>query len=208
MRHGRKSKAKRFDGHKAAVAVDTESQLITAAAVLPGNAPDNEQALDLVKESEANARVEVEEAIGDCAYGDGLTRQAFQDAGRSLVARVPDRKETAYFAKEAFEIDLSDPGSPRCTCPAGVVCRRVGAKGGRKDRKGNPLPLRAFHFDAKLCDVCPLREACVKTALGKGRTVSIHPQERLLQTARAFQKSEGFASYRKWRQVAEHRLLG
>src|SRR5438874_674674 len=39
MRHGRKSASKRFDGHKAAVAVDTDEPLITAVAVLPGNAP-------------------------------------------------------------------------------------------------------------------------------------------------------------------------
>jgi len=38
MRHGRKSKSKRFDGHKAAIATDPESQLITAADVLAGNA--------------------------------------------------------------------------------------------------------------------------------------------------------------------------
>ena len=41
MRHGHKSSSKRFDGHKAAIVVDTDSQLITAVAVLPGNAPDN-----------------------------------------------------------------------------------------------------------------------------------------------------------------------
>jgi hypothetical protein len=206
MRHGRKSKAKRFDGHKAAIAVDPESQLITAAAVLPGNAPDNEQALDLVEQSEQNAEVTVEETIGDCAYGDGKTRQEFADADRTLVAKVPDRKETAHFAKEDFQIDLGDLGAPSCTCPAGVVCQSVGAKGGRKDREDNPLPLRAFHFDAKLCDVCPLRSQCVKTTLGKGRTVTIHPQERLLQTARAFQKSEAFSPYRQLRQAAEHRI--
>jgi hypothetical protein len=34
----------------------------------------------------------------------------------------------------------------------------------------------------------------------------IHPQEALLQEARAFQQSEAFAPYRKLRQVAEHRL--
>jgi uncharacterized protein YigA (DUF484 family) len=34
----------------------------------------------------------------------------------------------------------------------------------------------------------------------------IHPQEALLQEARAFQRSEAFAPYRKLRQVAEHRL--
>ena len=41
MRHGHKSSSKRFDGHKAAIAVDTDTRLITAVAVLPGNAPDN-----------------------------------------------------------------------------------------------------------------------------------------------------------------------
>ena len=38
MRHGHKSSSKRFDGHKASVAVDTDSQVITAVDVLPGNA--------------------------------------------------------------------------------------------------------------------------------------------------------------------------
>ena len=41
MRHGHKSSSRRFDGHKAAIVVDTDSQLITAVEVLPGNAPDN-----------------------------------------------------------------------------------------------------------------------------------------------------------------------
>ena len=37
MRHGRKSSSKRFDGHKASIVVDTDTQLITAVDVLPGN---------------------------------------------------------------------------------------------------------------------------------------------------------------------------
>ena len=41
MRHGHKSCNKRFDGHKAAVVVDTDSQLIIAMAVLPGNVAEN-----------------------------------------------------------------------------------------------------------------------------------------------------------------------
>jgi len=36
--------------------------------------------------------------------------------------------------------------------------------------------------------------------------VSLHPQEALLQQARALQRSEAFAEYRKRRQVSEHRL--
>ena len=37
MRHGHKSSKRRFDGHEAAVVVDTGTQLITTADVLPGN---------------------------------------------------------------------------------------------------------------------------------------------------------------------------
>ena len=36
--------------------------------------------------------------------------------------------------------------------------------------------------------------------------MSLHPQEALLQHARAFQESEAFAEYRRRRQVVEHRL--
>ena len=35
--------------------------------------------------------VPVEETMGDAAYGDGGTKQAFADAGRILIARVPGR---------------------------------------------------------------------------------------------------------------------
>ena len=39
LRHGHKSSRRRFNGHKAEIVVDTDSQLITAVEVLPGNAP-------------------------------------------------------------------------------------------------------------------------------------------------------------------------
>ena len=116
MRHGRKSKSKRFDGHKGAVAVDPESQLITAGTVLAGNAPDNTQALELVEQTEENAQVEVDETMGDCAYGDGSTRQAFAEAGRRFVAKVPDRANSGQIPKEDFRIDLE---RKTCTCPEG-----------------------------------------------------------------------------------------
>ncbi len=40
LHHGHKSSRRRFNGHKAAIVVDTDSQLITAVDVLPGNAMD------------------------------------------------------------------------------------------------------------------------------------------------------------------------
>ena len=173
MRHGHKSSSRRFDGHKAAIVVDTDSQLITAVEVLPGNAPDNLGALELVERSEANTRVPVEEALGDAAYGDGDTRQAFADAGRTLIARVPGRPNRTHFPKEDFRIDLE---AGTCTCPAGKVARKLLPAGKRTGSTGRTHRLQAFQFDATVCGACSLRPQCVAGSSGMGRTVQLHPQ--------------------------------
>ena len=128
MRHGHKSSSRRFDGHKAAIVVDTDSQLITAVEVLPGNAPDNLGALELVEASEANTGVPVAEAMGDAAYGDGDTRQAFADAGRTLIARVPGVPTGPTFRKKTSILTWRRVPAPvrRGRLP-GRWCRRDGA---------------------------------------------------------------------------------
>ena len=203
MRHGHRSSRRRFDGHKAAIVVDTDTQLITAVEVLPGNAPDNLGALELVEESESNTGVPVQEAMGDAAYGDGGTRQAFADAGRKLVARVPGRPDRQRFPKDDFVIDLA-AGS--CTCPAGQVTHNIVPAGRRTDAAGRVHHLRAFQFDGSECMTCPLRSQCISAKGRKGRWVLIHPQEALLQQARALQQSAGYDEYRARRVVVEHRL--
>ena len=203
LRHGHKSSSRRFEGHKAAIVVDTDSQLITAVEVLPGNAPDNLGALELVEQSEANTGVLVEETMGDAAYGDGDTRQAFAAAGRTLIARVPDRPNRSHFPKEDFRIDLE---SGTCTCPAGQVTRTIVPAGRRTGQMGRTYRLEAFRFDAAVCGAGTLRSQCLAAKPGTGRTLRLHPQEALLQQARARQHSEGFAGYRQRRVVVEHRL--
>ena len=163
MRHGHKSSSKRFDGHKASVAVDTDSQVITAVDVLPGNASDNVGALELVERSEEGTVSAVEETIGDAAYGDGGTRQAFADAGRTLIAKLPRRPDSKRFPKEDFEIDLE---SGTCTCPAGHTTSKVYRMGTRTDRTGRTHQLRAFWFDAAVCGACPLNPNPPKEGVG------------------------------------------
>ena len=203
MRHGHKSSRRRFDGHKAAVVVDTDSQLITAVDVLAGNAWDSMGALELVEQSEASADVSVVEAMGDTAYGDGGTRQAFADAGRKLVARVPGRPNRKHFPKDDFVIDLAQG---TCTCPAGEVTRHLVPMATRTDLTGRSYKLAGFRFDGAVCGTCPLRPQCTDARAGLGRTVRLHPQEALLQEARQLQDSPAYDQYRLLRVVAEHRL--
>jgi len=192
MRHGRKSASKRFDGHKAAVAVDTDEPLIVVVEVLAGNAPDAEGALKLVEQAEANTGCAVEETMGDCAYGGGETRQAFADAGRTLIAKVPSPSNQGSFPKTAFTLDLD---ARSATCPAGQTTQ---------DFKSSPTGGGTFRFAVELCAACPLRAQCVR-GVG-GRTVALHPQERLLRDARALQASPACAEYRRRRQRVEHRI--
>jgi hypothetical protein len=192
MRHGRKSASKRFDGHKAAVAVDTDEPLIVAVDVLAGNAPDATGALKLVEQAEATTGCAVEETMGDCAYGSGETRQAFAEAGRTLVAKVPNPSNQGCFPKAAFVLALE---ATSATCPAGQTTQ---------DFRPSPTGGGQFRFGAAVCAACPLRAQCVRGS--GGRTVTVHPQERLLQAARAFQASPAFADYRRRRQAVEHRI--
>ena len=203
LRHGHKSSRRRFNGHKAAIVVDTDSQLITAVDVLPGNAPDNLGALELVEASEASTGSVVEEAMGDAAYGDSETRQAFADAGRRLVAKVPGRPNRSHFPKNDFHLDLA-AGS--CACPAGQVTHAIVPAGKRTDGAGRVYRLQAFQFDGAVCGVCPLRSQCIGAQGRQGRRVLIHPQEGMLQQARALQQSAAYDEYRARRVVVEHRL--
>ena len=203
LRHGHKSSRRRFNGHKAAIVVDTDSQLITAVDVLPGNAPDNLGALELVEQSEVSTGAPMEEAMGDAAYGDGGTRQAFAEAGRRLVAKVPGRPDRKHFPKNDFHLDLA-AGS--CTCPAGQVTRTIVPAGKRTDGAGRVYRLQAFQFDGAVCGVCPLRSQCIAAQGRQGRRVLIHPQEGMLQQARALQQSAAYDEYRARRVVVEHRL--
>ena len=203
LRHGHKSSHRRFNGHKAAIVVDTDSQLITAVDVLPGNAPDHLGALELVEQSEASTGSVAEEAMGDAAYGDGGTRQTFAEAGRQLVARVPGRPERKHFPKDDFHLDLV---SGSCTCPAGQVTHTMVPAGKRTDAAGRVHRLQAFQFDGAVCWACPLRSQCIAAKGRRGRRVVIHPQEALLQEARALQRSAAYDEYRARRVVVEHRL--
>jgi hypothetical protein len=131
MRHGRKSSSQPFDGHKARVAVDTDSQLITAVDVLAGNAPDAEHALEVVQASEVATGCQVDQTMGDCAYGAGSTRAEFAASGRALAAKVPDLHNQEYYPKSAFRIDLE---AGTCTCPVTsriIMCRSSSRLSGR-----------------------------------------------------------------------------
>ena len=203
MRHGRKSASTRFDGHKAAVVVEVESQLITAVEVMAGSAKDQEGSLELIQQSEANTGVRVETALGDCAYGGAENRLAFAAAGVDLLAKMPRASNGEFFSKDQFVIDLERMS---CRCPAGASTSKLVSAGSEVMPDGTRVQLKAFQFKAGNCGGCSLRSLCMKGGQARGRLVRLHPHEDVLQAARQWQDTPDFDLFRRQRQVVEHRI--
>jgi hypothetical protein len=189
-RHGHKSQHRRFDGYKAHLSVDPDSELIDEVVATPANAPDRDAVDDLLAGHAASDDKPV--VMGDSAYADGATRAHLDAAGFELAAKAPAvRNSTGGFTKERFAVDL-DAGT--VTCPAEhTVPIRFSARGGGK-----------ASFKPH-CRRCPLRDQC--TPSHRGRTIAIHPQEAFLQAARAEQSSPDWASaYRQDRPTVERKI--
>lgn len=203
-RHGRKSASHRFDGHKAAVATDTESQLITAVTVIAGNAQDGECAKPLVDASQTNTGNDVETAIGDCAFGITEVREQFENSATALVAKAPKAPQSTHFTKHDFAVDLDNN---RVTCPAGhttTTYRNISLRFGSKAEKRMS---KRFYFPADVCSGCALRAQCIKSKSADGRMIQLHPREDLLQAARARAKTEAFKEQYRTRVVVEHSIV-
>jgi hypothetical protein len=141
--------------------------------------------------------------IGDCAYGDGATRREFKEHGCELVVKVPRGGRPGYFAKGDFKIDLEHDS---VTCPAGQTTRKWKLKRVRTGVRGECVAVKQFEFAAEQCRGCAHYRQCVSSKLGKGRSIVLHPEEGLLQEARAYQETAAFREDIKLRQAVEHRL--
>jgi len=189
-RHGHKSANRHFDGYKAHISIDPESELIDEVAVSAANAADS-AVIDELLAGHADDP-DKPEVVGDTAYGSALARQRMQDQGFPVTAKAPPvRNSTGGFSKEEFVVDL--PGRT-VTCPAGHTAPvHFGRSGeGKASFKGH-------------CRHCPLKDRC--TPSHRGRTVSLHPQEGLLQAARAEQKTPTWRQrYKATRPVVERKV--
>ena len=188
MRHGRKSSAKRFDGYKRHLARDLDEQLILAAETLPANTPDTVGLDPLLVAVELQHR-EVTSLHIDRGYLGGELIQVYDQAGVVIVCKPwPVRHPKGHFSKRDFQIDLV---ASQATCPAGQVI---------------PIaPGTTAHFPADGCRGCALRDQCTSRERG-GRTLTIHPQEDLLQRLSILPTTvEGRAALRE-RVAVEHGL--
>jgi hypothetical protein len=218
-RHGHKTSAHSFDGYKGHIAIDPDSEIVTATTVTAGNSGDAAAVADLLKgdvpeppvtdqaeregqeangvpadpPAAAGASTEQEPltAYGDAAYGAGEVLTLLHEAGADSRCKVqPPVAPADHFTKDAFTVNLE---MATVTCPAGVT-----------------VPLSP-HVDGSIarfgdaCATCPLAERC--TTAKTGRTISVGPYEAQLSEARAQQTDPAWqADYRATRPKVERKI--
>jgi Transposase DDE domain/Transposase domain (DUF772) len=206
-RHGHKTAARGFDGYKGHLAIDPDSEIITATTVTAGNVADGEVAEELTKDvlvevpaaassdgaaqSKTVAPVEI---YGDSSYGTAKFVEAIESAGAEANVKVqPPSAPEGKFTKDAFDVDLTT-NTVRCPAGALVVIRpRTHSDG-----------LRIANFGVQ-CNSCPLRSQC--TDGKEGRTIRVHPHEATLARSRMLQRAPAWkARYRATRPKVERKI--
>jgi len=188
MRHGRKSKSKRFNGYKRHIATDLDSDLILAGAITPANRPEDEAAPVLQRDIEQMGRSIAELNIDRGYIASPLVDEVL-GAGGQVVCKPWVARNGKSFAKGDFKLNLRNL---TITCPAGETERiEFGS---------------VVEFDPEACDHCGLRAKCTAASAGSGRTVAIAENERLQHKLRKLQKTPTGRAKLRERVAVEHRL--
>jgi transposase len=185
MRHGRKTRSVRIDGYKRHVLTDLDTELVPAVGVTPANVAEAQVADQIKADLDAQGLTLGELGI-DRAY---LTSSLVTDRDPDLrvFCKAFLVRNGPRFAKTAFTLDF-DHGL--LTCPNHVTV--AFAPGGK------------VRFPAEACAACPLRLRC--TTSTRGRSVQIHPDERLLAELRAAQQTPPGRAKLRQRVKVEHTL--
>ena len=185
MRHGRKSRSLLVDGYKRHVLHDLDLHIVRAVGVTPANAPEatvtESIATDLAHQTAVLGELHIDRAYLSSA----LVRERPPDL--DIRCKAWPVRQGPHFAKTAFTLDWA---TQTLTCPN--ACRLPFTPGG------------AVHFPAETCAACPLRDRCTTSA--RGRSVTIHPDERLLQELRERQQTPLGRAQLRERVAVEHTL--
>jgi hypothetical protein len=188
MRHGRKSKSKRFNGYKRHIATDLDTDLILACAVTPANRPEEEAAPVLQADLEHQRRRIAEMHIDRGYITSPVVADVLADGG-DVICKPWVPRNGKLFTKADFKINMRDR---TITCPAGET---------------ESIDLGAdVEFSPPLCARCRLRTKCTTASAGSGRTVTIADDELLQHRLRKLMSTPKGRERIRERVAVEHRL--
>ncbi len=183
MRHGRKSRSQRFDGYKRHVLKDLDLGVVRAVGITPANMPEASVTQGLALDLESQ-EVTLGELHIDRAYLTSHWVKAHLPELK-IICKAWRVRNGKFFEKTAFHLDWSNH---LIRCPNGIIIPFVEGK--------------TVRFPQQECQACPVHSQC--TASSKCRTISIHPDELLLEELRQRQTTSSGRKKLRERVSVEH----
>jgi hypothetical protein len=191
-----------YVGYLVDVAMDADSEIITAVNVLPANGAEAADAATLIHQEEAAQGNDVQGLSMDGAgYNGPVLRELTDPEGLNLDVTVPppSTPERTTFGPERFALQVLDNGARVLTCPNGQTSRP-------RQHNANPNATQ-FTFKADQCAGCPLREQCLPNPASKiGRTVVKNDYQAEYDKVQAKAKTPAYQQTRRVHPKIERKL--
>jgi transposase len=189
-----------FDGYLLDVAMDADSEFLTAIDVLPANADEAADASGLIEQEERAQGNDIETlSIDGVGFRGDLLEQWTDAEGLGLEVIVPPSEPAPAggFPPEAFALDAA---GEELTCPAGKTTRT-------RQRNTNDTGWK-YRFATGQCAACPLRGQCFAKpeTTTSGRTVVKNDYEATYRAARAKAQTPRYQEVRRQHPRVERKL--
>ena len=185
-----------YVGYTMDVAIDADSELITAINVLPANGAEAADAVTLIEQEESAQGNDVEGmSLDGAGYNGPMLRELTDPEGLNLDVTVPTptMPTSTRFGPERFTLNVLGA----LECPAGQTTKlREKVDEGYK-----------YHFKPKQCVSCTLRGECLQKPEGRsGRSVIKNEHEAEYAKAHAKTRTAEYAATRKMHPRIERKL--
>jgi transposase len=188
-----------FAGYLLDVAMDADSEFITALDVLPPSGDEAANATALIEQEEkAQGNDVAAMSIDSVGFRGDLLEEWTDPQGLNLEVIVPPKEPPAasVFTPEAFTLNAD---GDEVTCPAGQTTSR-------RDRNTNDTGWK-YRFAPGQCAGCPLREKCLqKPETTKSRYVIKNDYDAAYRAAREKAKTERYKEVRRQHPRIERKL--
>lgn len=190
MRHGCKSKTKKFNGYKRHVLGDADIPgLIHDVELLPGNQREYAAAEPLIVRVQGRG-FELAELHIDRGYLAAQVVHDLREEQVTVITKPPSPARTDRYGKYDFSLD---PEAGILSCPSGATIPYRG------DGK-------AHRFPSAVCRACSLRDRCVTPKNKYGRAVGTHRYETFFREMHEDLKTPEGRERRRARTPIEHTL--
>jgi transposase len=189
-----------YEGFLLDVAMDADSEIITAVNVLPANGDEGADAAVLIGQEERAHGNDVEAlSIDGAGYRGKVLRALTDPAGLHLEVFTPpsERPPAQGFAAERFSLTVID-GRPTLTCPAGQTTHA-------RDRNEDDTAYR-YRFAKAQCSGCSLRDECFAKPNAQRRVVVKNDYQAEYAAAQAKAQTPEYAKVRRRHPAIERKL--